>query len=188
MLNSYQGGNMLSPALPIVASRFNALNQLGWVSGAYYVTQCGCMLLFGQCLAVFNAKYVLIAAISFFMIGSAISGGANNVTTLIAGRAVAGIGSAGCWISVQTLVALLVDLKDRPVLLGLFGLQNPVSGTAGPVIAGAFANIGLWRMCFLIVLPLGVIAIILNLIVIPSVEPFPSTKRKRRGSKIDHCI
>ncbi|GME26882.1 hypothetical protein MKZ38_004868 [Neofusicoccum parvum] len=164
---------MLSPALPVVASKFGALSQLGWVSGAYYMTQCGCMLLFGQCLAIFNAKHVLLASVAFFMVGSAISGGALNVNTLILGRAVAGIGAAGCWVSVQTGVALLVELKRRPFLLGLFGLQNAVSGTVGPIVAGAFANIGLWRMCFLIVLPLGLLTMILNMLVIPSLPPLP---------------
>jgi len=162
---------MLSPALPVVASKFNVLNQLGWVSGAYYMSQCGCMLLFGQMLAVFNARYVLIAAITFFMIGSTISGGAQNVETLIAGRAVAGIGSAGCWVSVLTLVSLLVELKTRPVLLGLLGFQSAVAGTVGPIIAGAFADSNLWRMCFLIVLPLGTVTNLLVWFVIPSVPP-----------------
>lgn len=162
---------MLSPAIPIVASEFNALSQIGWVSGAYYMTQCGSMLLFGQCSQIFDTKYVMIVGIFIFMLGSAISGGANNTMTLIIGRAVAGIGSAACYIVVQTLVAFLVELKYRPLMFGLFGLQNAVSGTVGPIIAGAFADGGLWRLCFLIVLPLGAITILLNLIVMPSVPP-----------------
>jgi hypothetical protein len=60
------------------------------------------MLLFGQCLAVFNSKYVLMSAITFFMLGSCISGAAINIETLI-------IGAAGCWVCVQTLVAMLVE-------------------------------------------------------------------------------
>ena len=167
------GGNMLSPALPIVASEFNGLDQLGWVSGAYYMTQCACMLLFGQCLALFNGKYVLISAVGFFMLGSAISGSCENIQGLIIGRAFAGIGAAGCWVCVQTLVAMLVELEDRPKLLGLFGLQNAVSGTCGPIIAGAFASAGQWRWCFLIVLPLGAITIAINFLTLPSLPPWP---------------
>jgi MFS family permease len=167
------GGNMLSPALPIVASQFNGLNQLGWVSGAYYMTQCGCTLLFGQCLAIFNAKYVLMSATAFFMLGSCISGAAMNIETLIIGRAFAGIGAAGCWVSVQTLVAMLVELQDRPKLLGLFGLQNAVSGTTGPILAGALASRGQWRWCFFLVLPLGVLTILLSAYALPSVPAWP---------------
>jgi MFS family permease len=91
---------MLSPALPLIASEFNDLNQLGWVSGAYYMTQCGRILLFGQCLAVFNSKYVLmsVSVIAFFMLGSCISGAAMDIQTLIIGRAFAGVGAAGCWV------------------------------------------------------------------------------------------
>lgn len=167
------GGNMLSPALPLVASQFNALDQLGWVSGAYYMTQCACMLLFGQCLAMFNSKHVLIAAIAFFMLGSCIYGAAHSIETLILGRAFAGIGAAGCWVSVQTLVAMLVELKDRPGILGLFGLQNAVSGTLGPIIAGALTNAGHWRWCFLVVLPLGAASILVAIVTLPSFPPWP---------------
>ncbi|KAJ5652344.1 hypothetical protein N7507_009770 [Penicillium longicatenatum] len=180
------GGNMLSPALPVVASQFNGLSKLGWVSGAYYMTQCACMLLFGQALALFNGKYVLISAIVFFMLGSAVSGVAHNIETLIIGRAIAGIGAAGCWVSVQTTVAALVDLELRPLILGLFGIQNAVSGTCGPVLAGALTSRGQWRWCFLLVLPLGVISIILNLLVIPSLPPWPIAKETE--SKLDQKL
>lgn len=167
---------MLAPAIPVIASNFNAFGQLGWISGAFYMTQCGSMLLFGQCSELFDTKYVLIVAILFNMLGSAISGGASDVTSLIVGRAVAGIGSAGCYMTVQALVAYLVDLKYRALIFGLFGLQNVIAVTAGPISAGAFSDSGLWRMCFLIVLPLGTVAIILNLIVMPSVPPLPLTE------------
>ncbi|KAI9737410.1 MAG: hypothetical protein M1834_009564 [Cirrosporium novae-zelandiae] len=167
------GGNMLAPALPIVASQFNALDRLGWVASAYYMTQCPCMLLFGQYLALFNSKYVLIVAIGFFMFGSLLSGAAHNIETLILGRAFTGIGAAGCWVSVQTLVAMLVELKNRPIILGLFGLQNAVSSTVGPILAGVFADNVSWRWCFLIVLPIGVITTLVNLWTLPSLPPFP---------------
>ncbi|KAL2855149.1 major facilitator superfamily domain-containing protein [Aspergillus pseudodeflectus] len=170
------GGNMLAPALPVISSQFDALDKLGWVSGAYYMTQCGSMLLFGQFSELFNAKYALLGAISIFMLGSTLSGAGQNTTALIAGRAVAGIGSAGCYITCQTLVAYLVDLEYRPMIFGLFGLQNAISGTVGPIIAGAFANSSdsnLWRMCFLIVLPLGAISIALNIFVMPAVPALP---------------
>jgi MFS family permease len=167
------GGNMLSPALPIVVSQFSVLNQLGWVSGAYYMTQCGCMLLFGQCLAIFNAKHVLMSATAFFMLGSCISGAAMNIETLIIGRAFAGIGAAGCWVSVQTLVAMLVELQDRPKFLGLFGLQNAVSGTTGPIFAGALASRGQWRWCFFLVLSFGALTILLSTYALPSVPAWP---------------
>lgn len=184
------GGNMLSPALPIVASQFDGLNQLGWVSGAYYMTQVACMLLFGQFLALFNAKWVLVSAIVAFMLGSAISGAAMSIETLIIGRAFAGIGAAGCWVCVQTLVALLVKLEDRPQLLGLFGVQNAVSGTCGPILAGAFANAGQWRWCFLIVVPLGALIIGYNIWALPSLPPFPleeeSEARLQRWFEIIH--
>jgi MFS family permease len=177
------GGNMLSPALPIVASEFNGLNQLGWVSGAYYMTQCGCMLLFGQCLAIFNSKYVLMSAIGFFMLGSAISGSSMNIETLIIGRAFAGIGAAGFWVCVQTLVAMLVELEDRPRLLGLFGVQNAVSGSTGPIIAGALASRGQWRWCFFLVLPLGALTILLSAFTLPSLPPWPLNEETK--AKLD---
>jgi hypothetical protein len=154
------GGNMLSPALPIVVSQFNGLNQLGWVSGAYYMTQCGCMLLFGQCLAIFNAKHVLMSATAFFMLGSCISGAAMNIETLTIGRAllVSVLRAAGCrckpslpcWSNYRIGPSCSGCSVFRTQFLEPLALSSPVpshQGGSGDGVSSSFYHSGLLQYC-----------------------------------------
>lgn len=56
------------------------------------MTQCGLILLVGQLLTVIKSKYILLAAIFFFELGSLICAVAQSMPVLIFGRAVQGIG------------------------------------------------------------------------------------------------
>lgn len=87
--------NSAATALPRIASDFQAFSQQGWVSSAFILTQTAFLLLFGQILRVWPAKWVLIASATLFEVGSAICGWSGNVNVLIWGRAVSGVGAAG---------------------------------------------------------------------------------------------
>ncbi len=60
-----------------------------------FLTNAGFMLTFGQILAVAPTKWVYMVAIAIFEIGSLLCGVAPNMTVLILGRAVAGVGGSG---------------------------------------------------------------------------------------------
>lgn len=58
--------------------------------------------LYGQLADVFGRRWPLISAVSFFALGSGISGGAKSTAMLIGGRAVQGVGLGG--------VNMLIDI------------------------------------------------------------------------------
>lgn len=51
--------------------------------------------LFGQVADVFGRRWLTIAIVAIFALGSGISGGATSTAMLIAGRAIQGIGGGG---------------------------------------------------------------------------------------------
>ena len=68
---------ILIPAIPVIASSFDAVDQIGWISSyvfalysslrsrrSYFVTQCSSILLWGQALAFFNQKTPLLVGMS----------------------------------------------------------------------------------------------------------------------------
>lgn len=96
---------ILAPALPVIASRFNALEQIAWIASAYFLTQCAFLLLYGQALTVFDRKvsvracyacpqsknwylsqWTFMSAITLFEIGSLFCAVAPTVEFLIFGR------------------------------------------------------------------------------------------------------
>lgn len=77
-----------------------------------------------------------LTAITIFEIGSLICGVAQNSITLIIGRAVAGIGSAGIFSGALLILAHSVPLAKRPIYTGLIGGMYGIASVAGPLLGG----------------------------------------------------
>ncbi|GAA5923697.1 MDR family MFS transporter [Sporobolomyces koalae] len=150
---------ILAPALPIIASKFDALDQLSWIASAYFLTQTAFILLYGQILTLFDRKWTFLAAILIFEIGSALCGASTNVDFLIAARAIAGVGAAGIFVSVLSIISTVTRLEQRPKLLGLFGAVFALSSVIGPLMGGAFTDKVSWRWCFYINIPIGAVTV-----------------------------
>jgi len=150
---------IVATALPKIASHFDALAQVSWIVSAYFLTQAGLLLLYGQLLIVAPTKWIYIAAVVIFEIGSLFCAVAPSAEFLIFGRAVAGTGAAGIFISILSIIAQVTRLEDRPLLFGLFGAVFAISSVVGPLVGGAFTDHVSWRWCFYINLPFGVISV-----------------------------
>ena len=63
------------------------------------------MLLFGRILSLAPVKIVYLLSIAIFELGSLFCAIAPSVNFLIFGRAVAGVGAAGLWIAIMSVLA-----------------------------------------------------------------------------------
>ncbi|CAK5276200.1 unnamed protein product [Mycena citricolor] len=146
---------IIATAIPKITDQFNSLADVGWYASAYLLTTAAFQLLFGRFYSFLSLKWVYITAIVIFEIGSLICGVAQNSTTLIVGRAIAGLGSAGLFSGALIIVANSVPLTQRPMYTGLIGAMYGIASVAGPLLGGAFTDKVSWRWCFFINLPLG---------------------------------
>lgn len=73
----------------------------------------------GKLYGTFDTKWLYILAIVLFMAGSALCGAAPNMTAMILGRVIAGIGGNGMYVGVVTLLSVNTTEKERPTYLGL---------------------------------------------------------------------
>ena len=96
----------------------------------------GFQLFIGRVYTFYNPKSVYITCLGIFELGSLICGAAPNSTTLIVGRAIAGLGSAGMFSGAITLVVYLLPLEKRPAYMGIFGSVFAVASVAGPLLGG----------------------------------------------------
>jgi MFS family permease len=110
---------------------------VGWYGSAYMLTICSFQLVYGKIYSFFSLKWTFLAAIGIFELGSLICGVAPDSTSLIVGRAVAGLGCAGIFSGALIILAHSVPLRKRPVYTGLIGAMFGIASVAGPLMGGA---------------------------------------------------
>ncbi|KAK6345733.1 hypothetical protein TWF718_007641 [Orbilia javanica] len=157
---------IISTAIPQITNEFNSLGDVGWYGSAYLITGCGFMPLSGKIYTFYPTKWVFLAQIVFFEVGSALCGWAPDSTSFIVGRAIAGAGSSGIFTGAIVMLTDAVPLHKRSTFMGAFGGVFGVSGVIGPIMGGAFAQHATWRWSFWINLPVGAVAFVIILLII----------------------
>ncbi|KAJ5818930.1 Major facilitator superfamily domain general substrate transporter [Penicillium riverlandense] len=158
---------IVASALPFIARDFGELKQLNWIISAFNLTSAAFLFFWAQLTDLFGRITTILAATIIMMVGSAICTGAPTSVygVLLLGRALQGVGAAGVNISIRTILADRVSLRDYALNWTIFSLVASISFSIGPVIGGYLTEAS-WRWCFAINLPVGVLAIILILLLL----------------------
>ncbi|KAH8166067.1 hypothetical protein CIB48_g2191 [Xylaria polymorpha] len=159
--------SIIATAIPAITVEFHSLGDVGWYGSAYLLTTAALQLLFGKFYTFLSLKWVYLTAIFIFEVGSLICGVAQNSVTLIIGRAIAGLGSAGLFSGALLILAHSVPLATRPLYTGLIGGVYGVASVAGPLLGGVFTDKVSWRWCFYINLPIGGVTLIVIALFFP---------------------
>ncbi|KAF4984126.1 hypothetical protein FZEAL_619 [Fusarium zealandicum] len=152
--------SIIATAIPRITDQFGSLNDVGWYGSAYMLTTASLQLFFGKLYTYWSIKWTFLAAVAIFEVGSLICGVAPNSVTLIVGRAVAGVGSAGIFAGALTILAFSVPLHRRPIYTGLVSGMWGVSSVVGPLLGGVLTDEVSWRWCFYINLPIGAVTVL----------------------------
>ncbi|KAL1937975.1 hypothetical protein VTO73DRAFT_12725 [Trametes versicolor] len=167
----------VSTALPTIVQRLNG-NDFIWAGGAYTIASTAVLPLVGGLVSGFGRKYVLIVFVTFFAVGSVICGAAQNMTMLIAGRAIQGIGSGGSLSVTEIIFADMVPLPERGKFQGIAAAVWALACAIGPPIGGALAGSGAWRWLFYMNIPLCALATAAILFCLPNIVPKGSARKK----------
>lgn len=132
-----------------------------WVITATLLTTAISTPIWGKLADLFNRKLLIQIAIIIFVGATAAAGFAQDTNTLIAFRAIQGIGGGGLAALSQVIMADIISPRERGRYMGLFGAVMAVATVGGPLLGGWITDVANWRWNFFVALPFAVAALII---------------------------
>jgi DHA2 family methylenomycin A resistance protein-like MFS transporter len=145
-----------------------SVSELQWVVDAYNLTY-ACLLLTGGALGdLYGRRRIFLFGMLTFTAGSVICGLAPTSSVLIGGRAITGLGAAfELPVSLAIIANVFADPAERAKAIGIWAGCNGLALAIGPTFGGLLVEGLGWRSAFLVVVPVGLLASIGALKVVP---------------------
>ncbi|PXY36866.1 EmrB/QacA family drug resistance transporter [Prauserella flavalba] len=154
---------IVSTALPQIIGALNgSQTQYTWVVTATLLTATASTPIWGKLADLYSKKLLVQCTIVIFVLGSVISGFAQDAGQLIAARAFQGLGVGGLQALVQVVIAAMIPPRERGRYNGLLGGVMALATVSGPLLGGVIADtdwLG-WRWCFFVGVPIALVALV----------------------------
>ena len=156
-------GTLVLVALPVIGRDLGlAGGALQWVVTAYVLVFAGCLLVAGRLADAYGRRRVFAAGFALFTAASLACGLAPTAATLVAARALQGLGAA---LVAPAALAMIVDAfpegRPRERAVAAWTGVAAVGGAAGLVLGGVIAGVVGWRWIFLVNVPVGIVTLAL---------------------------
>ncbi len=136
--------------------------NLQWVISAYALVFGGFLLLGGRLADIIGRKRVFMAGLIVFSIGSLLCGLAWSDESLIAARALQGLGAATITPSaLAILTTTFTEGRERNIALGAWGAVGGFGAAAGVLLGGILTDLLSWEWIFFVNIPVGVAGLVL---------------------------
>ncbi|WP_404313484.1 MFS transporter [Agrococcus terreus] len=178
MFVSMVASTVVSTSLPVIVHDLGGdQGVFTWVVTATLLTTAISTPIWGKLADLVDRKRLYQVALVIFVLATAVAGFAQDPTSLIASRAVQGIGAGGLAALSQVLMADIISPRERGRYMGLFGAVMAVATVGGPLLGGVITDSVGWRWNFFVSLPIAVSALLMVQRTIPRSAPSGSRPR-----------
>src|SRR6185312_14611887 len=166
---------VVSVALSTFQTEFNAtLAQVAWTMTAYMLALATVIPLSGWAADRFGTKRLYMAAVAMFTIGSGLCATADSIDQLIGYRVLQGLGGGMLMPLGMTIMTRAAGPERIGRLMAVLGVPMLLGPIGGPILGGWLIDTASWHWIFLINLPIGIVALIYAIVVLPKDSPEPS--------------
>ena len=149
---------IVATAMPRVVANLGGLELFAWVFSAYMLASTTITPIGGKLSDVYGRRWIYLAGIIVFMVGSALSGASQSMLQLILSRGVQGLGAGVLFPVTIATIGDLYPPAQRGRIQGLFAGVFGLASIIGPSAGGYIVDTASWRWIFYINLPVGLVA------------------------------
>ena len=152
--------------------------SLQWVVTAYALTFGGFMLLGGRAADLLGRRRILMVGLSLFTAASLGAALSTGEVSLIAARAVQGLGAAIMLPAALSIVMnMFAEGAERNKALGIWGGLGAGGATVGVIAGGLLTRYAGWQYIFYLNVPIGAVALALAPRIVPD-SRLATTRRR----------
>src|SRR3954447_19723151 len=153
---------IVASTLPVIQRSLGAsLGSLEWVLNAYILAFAVLMLTAAALGERYGRRRVFTGGVVLFTVASAAGALAPNAGTLIAARAIEGIGGAVIMPLTLTMMTAAFPAERRGAALGIWSAISGFGVALGPIAGGLLTDALSWHWIFWVNVPIGVAAAVL---------------------------
>jgi EmrB/QacA subfamily drug resistance transporter len=178
---------IVNVALPSIQHDLHAsAGALQFVVVGYGLANAAALITGGRLGDIHGRRRLFVIGIALFTLASAACGVAPNAAALIAARIAQGVAGALLQPQVLAMLGLLYSGPERAKAFAAYGLTLGLGAASGQFIGGLLIHADLgglgWRSCFLINVPIGVLALVSSTRVLPPLRGTPASRLDLPGT------
>src|SRR6266567_6013700 len=159
---------IVSVTLPQMQKAFHTdFETITWVASAYFLAQAAVIPIVGYLSDRIGSKLVFLTALILFTLGSVLCALAPTKEALIAFRVFQGIGGGALLPIAFSIIFRIFPPTERGMANAVLGIPIMMAPAFGPTVGGYLSTSFSWNAIFSINVPIGIVALILALLVLP---------------------
>jgi multidrug resistance protein len=149
---------VIATAVTSIVADIGGFASFPWLFSAYLLASAVTVPVYAKLADTIGRKPLILFGISLFLLGSILCAVAWDMPSLIAFRALQGIGAGAILPITITMVGDIYTLEERARVQGYMASVWAIAAVVGPTLGGIFAQFDLWRGIFLLNIPLCLLA------------------------------